>query len=456
MSVRSLWRWTAVLAVAGVLTAGCGSSSKSSSDNSSDTSAKSTESTTKGSGSAANTASATGVTADTIKIAYSYPDLEALAKTGLIKVEAGPVDQIIKVLVDDVNARGGINGRKLDLTVAKFGVLAAAEQTAACTQFTEDKKVFAVLGGFLGDNNLCVTQQHSTALVSEYGTGFNQDLLDKARAPWVTPNASDERALGALVEVLDQQGSLKGKTIGVEAQTSNAKAFVDLAVKALEDKGYKVVETAVIDAPASDAQAFNAQDKLLAQRFKDKGVDTFFLLGGAPTGANYDAVDWHPSIYVPQTGLITPGAYTNPYEKFPLIAGLSATDDPDAGYNTPEMKRCREVYKKATGIEVKTAAEETADGKSSGNSGLSQACTALQIFVAGAEAAGANLTQETWLKGLESVGKIELPSAPVASFGPNKPDGQDSFQLQKHDPAWKAGSTDPEFISIGEPITFTQ
>jgi hypothetical protein len=84
---------------------------------------------------------------------------------------------------------------------------------------------------------------------------------------------------------------------------------------------------------------------------------------------------------------------------------------------------------------------------------MATACTDLQIFVAAAEAAGKNLNQQTWQKGLESIGNIALPVAPIASFGPDKPDGQDSFQLMQHDPNWKPGGTTPEFVPLGEQIT---
>ena len=68
---------------------------------------------------------------------------------------------------------------------------------------------------------------------------------------------------------------------------------------------------------------------------------------------------------------------------------------------------------------------------------------------------GPNLTNATWEKGLEEIGNIAEPLAPIASFGPNKPDGQDSFVMVKHDPSWKPGSPKAEFIAVGQPITVT-
>ncbi len=75
--------WVAA-ALAVTLVAACGSSSSTSS-----TSRNTSPESTSGGSSATPaklTASARGVTADTIKIGFVYPDLEALAKTGFVKV----------------------------------------------------------------------------------------------------------------------------------------------------------------------------------------------------------------------------------------------------------------------------------------------------------------------------------------------------------------------------------
>jgi hypothetical protein len=67
-----------------------------------------------------------------------------------------------------------------------------------------------------------------------------------------------------------------------------------------------------------------------------------------------------------------------------------------------------------------------------------------------------NLNNETFKTGLESLGKIDLPQAPTGSFGRNKFDAQDQFQLQKLDPTWKQGSGKNQFTDVGSPVTLTK
>jgi ABC-type branched-subunit amino acid transport system substrate-binding protein len=443
MPARSLRRCIAAVAVGVVMVAACSTAD--------DDDSVGADNTTGGGQSGE---SRTGVTADAIKIGFSYVDLETLAQSGVIKVDHGPYEQIIKVLVDDINARGGVNGRRLELVTAKYSPIGNTDQLAACTKLTEDDRVFAVLNGLIGDNNLCVTEQHSTILVN--GSGINATRLDKARAPWATYGASDERSIDALVKLLDENGDLEHHTIGLYAAQAANKPLLDLGVEAVEDAGYEVTDTGFVDVPEDDTQAAGAANKVVAQRFTDKGIDTVIDVGLFIPAADFDAAGYHPRLYSVSTGNVAAAAFTNPFDKFPVVAGVGADAEPDAAMDTAEFQRCAEVWNKATGNTIESVAEENAAGKSSGNVAMQIACTTLQIFTAAAEAAGKNLDNQTWQHGLESIGKIELANTTNASFGPHKPDGQDSFQLMQHDPAWTPDTNTPEFTPIGEPITLPE
>src|SRR5690242_6269339 len=183
MRASSVPRWTAVVVVAALLTSCATASDKNNSTGA-----------TSPSGSGALAATARGVTAATIKVGFSYIDLAALARTGIIKIDHGPYEQIIKALVDDVNANGGINGRKLQLFTAKYSPLGNTDQLAACSHLTEDDQVFVVLNGLLTDNNLCIVQQHQTALIGGTTTALTTANLAKARAPWASASATTDRS----------------------------------------------------------------------------------------------------------------------------------------------------------------------------------------------------------------------------------------------------------------------
>jgi hypothetical protein len=432
-------RWGGVVLVLAMLATACTSSRGD----------KSAKATSTSSGSSGSTALGQGVTADAIKIGFSYLDLETLAKSGIIKIDHGPYEQIITALVNDVNAHGGVNGRKLELVTAKYSPIGNTDQLAACTKLTEDDKAFAVLNGLLANNNLCVVQQHSTILI---GGTYSDALLAQARAPWATWTASDERSIAALVKALDANGDLKGHTIGVYAAQVPYKPLIPVAVKDLKDAGYEVADTALMDAPDTDQQAATAQDKVIAQRFESKGIDTVIDVGLFIPGGDFDGAGYHPRLYSTAVGNIAAAVFTNPLGKFPIVAGLGVPGA-DGNYDDPAFAHCRDVWKQATGKEIETPTQEDLAGKSSGFTAMQIACTSLKIFTAAAEAAGKNLNNESFAKGLASLGTIDLPSAPDGSFGPHKSDAQNRFQLQKLDPTWKQGSGKQQFLDVGSPVT---
>ena len=143
ISIRRCW---AIAAAACVVLGACTSQSAGDDD--------STSSATTASGSGATTGGATGtgntvgITDDTIKISLIATDLSQLAAQNLAP-EIGNAGTTMQAVTDDINAKGGIAGRKVELIPH---VLAGADAILnpdlgrqACIQATEDDKPFAVI-----------------------------------------------------------------------------------------------------------------------------------------------------------------------------------------------------------------------------------------------------------------------------------------------------------------------
>ena len=96
------------------------------------------------------TATARGVTAETITIGVSYLDIDQLVQLSISPATWGDQELVIQALVDDINNRGGINGRRVEVVMDKYSPIGTTEAEAACLRLTEDNEVFAVLFGFLG------------------------------------------------------------------------------------------------------------------------------------------------------------------------------------------------------------------------------------------------------------------------------------------------------------------
>ncbi len=161
------------IALAGVLAAGC-----SSTDDDDDVTTEDTTETTvaadgtdvtdttiagdTGTTAAPAPVDARGVTDETINIAVTLVDFEALAVVGVGTGEGwGDQEEIWQALIDAVNANGGVHGRQLVATYHKFNPADLGSSEAACVEITQDEENFAVLAGFVGlviESNNCFAQ----------------------------------------------------------------------------------------------------------------------------------------------------------------------------------------------------------------------------------------------------------------------------------------------------------
>ena len=120
--------------------------------------------------------SSRGVSATTINVAFPVVDINSLSgREGFASdKEYGQQINAIHLFVNQINQSGGINGRKINPIISSFDPLNNANSTALCKQWTEGSPaVFAVLDGigtWEGDNQLCVTQQGQTPLISAWST----------------------------------------------------------------------------------------------------------------------------------------------------------------------------------------------------------------------------------------------------------------------------------------------
>ncbi|MCY3911197.1 MAG: hypothetical protein OXF99_06760, partial [bacterium] len=107
------------------------------------------------------TATARGVTADTIKLGVAITDVTVFADVGDILARYQP-------LVDVTNAAGGINGRRVEIITEQWDILDSTAFEAACVALTEDNEVFLVLGFLIAGwgNLFCYTDINETIVIN--------------------------------------------------------------------------------------------------------------------------------------------------------------------------------------------------------------------------------------------------------------------------------------------------
>jgi len=170
VSRRRLHSVTALVACVVIVTlAACGSSDKKSS---------STTTTKAQSSSSGSTKLGVGVTPTTLKLGVALVDFDCVKNfVDEIRVDQ---DKVYQAYIDDINANGGIAGRKIEPVYDTYCPLGSAGPLAVCTKLTDDDKVFAVMGTFVdfsGDAQTCVAKQHDTVLITY---NLTQAIMDKS------------------------------------------------------------------------------------------------------------------------------------------------------------------------------------------------------------------------------------------------------------------------------------
>ncbi len=145
------------------------------------------------------------MTADAIKVGIAYPDLSSLKD--VIDVDNGDYRRTYQAVVDSINAKGGIAGRKIDPVFAPINPIGANAAAAACTKLTQDEKVFVAVGFFLNDDVLCYLQTNPTPVI---GGTMTDERLSKAKVAWYTTEPGDDVEIDT-IRALAEGGKLDGK-----------------------------------------------------------------------------------------------------------------------------------------------------------------------------------------------------------------------------------------------------
>jgi hypothetical protein len=290
--------------------------------------------------------------------------------------------------------------------------LGTAGAATACTQLTEDDKVFAVLGFFQAVDTSCYLETHSTPIV---GYSLTAAQSAAAKAPWYNYQISDSDLIPKEMAIFKQEGAFTGKKVGV-VSTSADSSETSLVAPALKKLKINVVQTAVNSIPDTDTTAQIADYQTIAQKFQSSGVNVVIAVGNAGNGWPASLQD-NQSTYTPRliaTDYNDLDAYvankagvTQSIIKNVLTAG--PTPPATVEWNDPAMKSCVATIKKAEpGASISNPVTATASTPVTYTAPVT-ACQQVALFADLVKAAGKTLTNQSVAKGAETLTHVTIP-----------------------------------------------
>jgi len=379
-----------------------------------------------------------GVTAERILLGMSMLDFEQLTSMGLSPNGWGDQQGIFEALIDDLNERGGINGRMVEGVYEFYSAIDAADAERVCGIHTQDNQVFANLAGFVGPAgtaDTCVTGTNETIMI---GGEIAGDEFEKAVAPWFHTGPTAEFQTINLLNLLQQTGRTDGAlvfTMGGAAAASE-EAFV---IEQLEARGIEVVGSAVIEAPDGDTVAQDAELAVAFERFKAAGANTLMLFGtpsaqirgAAAAGLTGEIAMWsNDSGGLANLG----GTITDKSIADGTLVSTGPTDteiweDPffQERCIAPVVARLPEAdFRDPTSYEA---------GEENWFNAARRYCHVISIFEQIATEAGLDLTPETFEAAAYggAFDDFQIPGIGPASISPEKRGAQDGLRLSAYD-----------------------
>jgi len=396
--------------------------------------------------------SALGVTATTINVVFPVVSFSSIEGEFEIVSDAEYGEQIkaIHLFVNQINTAGGINGRKIDPLIEYFDPTNEAEQRSLCKQWTEGSPpVFAVLdglGAWAEDNQLCITQEGHTPLLSQWTTTNNWTKLGSPYLWWT--GADDAQILAATVSWGRSSGRLGGgKKVGVVVsdQQSDQDALNSYLLPDLKKIGI-TPQIVTVSAALGETASTDSDATLAVERLKAAGVNSVIPLlpenAFDPYISAETAQQYFPTLLLSddegelEVGL---GLISTTYDKALNGQGgvtaetLGGIDDPrpesEGGYD-PGVRSCWTTWHKAYPQIPK--GNENDDIEEQGP--VQGWCQEIRLFAQAATMAGKDLNRRTFVEAMSRIKNFQGGFSPVLTYGPDKFAGPTEYRVVKlHD-----------------------
>ena len=391
-----------------------------------------------------------GVTKTTIKVGIMIIDQDCIKE--FVDSSRGPQQKIAEAEIADINANGGVLGRKIEAVFKKFCPIPGRQPDplTLCTSLTDDEKVFAVLGVFIdfsGNGHKCLTKDKQTILI---GHEINQFMIDAATPGLLlTPDTTKEGVAATVLNLAFQQGFLKDKVVATLGdQDTAAKVNKPIVVPLLKKLGLRLGSPATVSITGTDTSAAQSQMDGFIEKWKTEHVNAVFISGNQVVSKQFvDKIKLNiPNALImtdvtvaasqarDETLALKGTGKANAYEG--MLTSNGPSDRERWQHKNPLLQHCIAAWEKATGTRLLGPDENIKDkngDREETNVGVTDFCGELTMLKTIAERAGANLTNDSWIAAVNSFGPIKLVSTDQASLCTGKYAADDAARLVKFD-----------------------
>lgn len=410
-----------------------------------------------------------------IGVAYTPNSQAANAAIGAAGITSSDQKANAQAVIDEVNARGGVAGRKLVPVWHAYDAQSSqtpdSQDQAACSTFTQDNKVFAASGGLTENFSACM--ERAGVLQVDSGRLIDRDrvFFDKYPNLFDVGTMSQDRMMAEEIAALSRLGYFSGwdATLGTGTQARAKVGILSyddpswnrpldrVMLPGLGRAGYPVDPSLVyrVYKPVIQTEmartAGEVQNAIV--RFRQSGVTHVILLDASGTLTIAYAAGARNQRYLPRLGVNSASGMQALYDSKVLDAqqlngavglGWFPSIDLPAGqgdrYLSGAAKQCRDIIQRRTG--------QTFTSTNAASLAL-VACDQIFLVATAINRTGGTVTRNTTRAALEALGGGFTPALiPAALFSPSRHDG-----LQRgFDMAWDSQCGCTQYRDAGHDI----
>lgn len=382
---------------------------------------------------AARTASDQGITADAVKVGIFLIDFSRANDLGASVGGYDPEDQrrYATAFVEEINATGGIGGRRVVPVFRKVDILSLQSMRDACVSFGQTDKVFAVAQvlGVYGDPILVCAQQQKLPFLANDGAASS--YYTQSRNYVVTTQPSTLRTNLNMVRELIRLGEMKGKKVGVVYYDGYLLSDNQKMLAELKRNSIDVVEGQL----SLDTTQALRQLPVIARDFCEKRVD-LVLLGTNKLFAErfVENVDRSPGCrpayavsdfdFAMAGDSFISGMPASFFQRALSVTASRVGEGRVGIAEQPAAARCRSVAEKRTGTRLDRNAAATTDYFN-----VTAICGVLQVLRDGMVKAGPNPTRESFVRAVQATGTFENPGYGPSAFAAGRTDSTDAVRV---------------------------
>ncbi|MCY3634493.1 MAG: ABC transporter substrate-binding protein [bacterium] len=390
------------------------------------------------------TASYQGVTESEIAIGVAAIDPVQINEMFGIDIGIFPVHDLYAALSADLNEQGGIHGRNVVVHVVSFLPIGSTDSERVCTELIEDKKVFVVIGQFLEDNALCITELHGHPYVGHFGE--NAERQERSNGLFFATEMKQTRQrVGGTTEMI-RAGDLEGHRVGIYYEAPPDKEYADAVQPLLEEAGIEIVGVYSPGSPTTDTVQNEQNTDNISTRMEADGVDLILNLSNV-YGIIQSAqrIGWEVRIAHTNgqaADRLTIADDQGIEDEYMARTFAVTTNKPtsEEALADPSVQECLAIFEEWVPDESLDLTNDDIVN------GVVNHCRAFALTVKILEAAGGNITPETFKAAAEGLGTFDLPAMIGASLSPDKHSAGSLVRRYEYFPEVRT------YLPVGEPI----